>query len=117
MRVTLDTNVLVSAFISKRGDPADIVELILLLDEITLVLSEELLGEFREVMMREEVRSWFGYGTAEVTGFEEAIRGVAEIVTVESDCKAVEEDPEDDIMVNTPMLGRRITSSREISIL
>ena len=106
MRVTLDTNVLVSAFISKLGNPADILELALVLDEITLVLSEEILEEFREVMTREEVRSRFGYSTLEISAFQEAIKGVAEIVTVGSDFKAVKEDPKDDKVVNTAFDGK-----------
>ncbi len=106
MRVTLDTNVLVSAFISENGHPADILDLIATFEEITLVLSDEILREFVEVMTREEVRVRFGYNKADISEFEEAIRGIAEIVKVESDFKVVEEDPEDDIVVNTAFDGK-----------
>ncbi len=106
MRVTLDTNVLVSAFISKRGNPADILELVLMLDEVTLVLSDGLLEEFRDVMTREEVQSRFGYGTREVSEFEAAIRDVAELVDVNSSFGAVKDDPEDDVVVNTAYDGK-----------
>ncbi len=106
MRITLDTNVLVSAFISKHGHPADILELVIMLEEIKLVLSEEILEEFHEVLTREEVKARFGYSKPEVAEFVEAIRGVAEIVAIESDFKVVREDPEDDVVVNTAYDGK-----------
>lgn len=106
MRVTLDTNVLVSAFISKRGQPADILDLVTTFEEITLVLSDEILKEFVEVMNREEVRTRFGYNRIDISEFEGAIRGIAEIVKVESVFRAVEEVPEDDIVVNTAYDGK-----------
>ncbi len=106
MRVTLDTNILVSAFVSKHGLPADILDLIATFQEITLVLSDAILEEFLDVMNREEVRIRFGYGEADVSKFERAIRNIAEIVAIKSNFKAIEEDPEDDVVVNTAIDGR-----------
>jgi uncharacterized protein len=106
MRVTLDTNVLVSAFISKRGNPADVLDLIATFDEITLVLSSDIIEEFRDVMNRKEVAVRFDYGKRDVTKFEGALRDVAEIVTVKSSFKVVMEDPDDDVVVNTAIDGR-----------
>ena len=45
MRIVLDTNVLVSAFISKDGNPAALLDVALTLPEIEVVLSDEILGE------------------------------------------------------------------------
>lgn len=106
MRVTLDTNVLVSAFISKRGHSADVLDLVATFGEITLVLSKEILEEFNDVMSRREVASRFDYSKTDVSKFEEALRDVAEIIVVKSHFKAVREDPEDDIVVNTAIDGR-----------
>lgn len=105
MRVTLDTNVLVSAFISKRGYSADILDLITIFEEIYLVLSDEILEEFREVMNREEVRVRFAYTQADITKFEEAIRAVAEVATIRSNYRVVDEDPDDDMVINTALDG------------
>lgn len=105
MRVTLDTNVLVSAFVSKHGASADILDLIATLEEITLVLSDEILEEFADVMNRQEVRTRFPYTRANVVAFETAIRDIAEIVDVTSTFKAVKEDPKDDMVVNTALDG------------
>jgi uncharacterized protein len=106
MRVTLDTNVLVSAFISKRGHSADVLDLIVTFDEITLILSNAILEEFMDVMGRKEVAARFDYSKTDITRFEASIRDVAEIVAVRSSLKAVREDPDDDIVVNTAIDGR-----------
>ncbi len=106
MRVTLDTNVLVSAFISKHGQSADILDLIATFEEITLVISQEILEEFADVMSREEVKARFEFTEADVAKFEKAIRSAAQIVRVKSKLKVVHQDPADDIIVNTALDGR-----------
>jgi putative PIN family toxin of toxin-antitoxin system len=106
MRVTLDTNVLVSAFISKHGRSAHILDVVATFDEITLVLSEDMLEEFADVMDRNEVRKRFGYTKADVSAFEGTIRGVAEMIRVTSNFRVIEEDPDDDVVVNTAYDGK-----------
>ncbi|MBI1864175.1 MAG: putative toxin-antitoxin system toxin component, PIN family [Nitrospirae bacterium] len=51
MKIVLDTNVLVSAFISPHGAPALILRLILQ-GELTLVADSRILDEYREVLVR-----------------------------------------------------------------
>ena len=106
MRITLDTNVLVSAFISKSGVCADVLDLVSTFEEIELVLSQEILSEFAEVMRREEVRTRFKYGDLDIASFEEAIRGVAEVIKVASSFQVVPEDPGDDVVVNAAIDGK-----------
>ncbi len=106
MRVVLDTNVLVSAFISKRGHSANILDIVTAFEEMTLVLSDEILEEFEDVMAREEVRERFDYSVAEINEFASAIRSVAEIVKVKSKFRLMEEDPKDDMVLNTAYDGR-----------
>lgn len=106
MRVVLDTNVLVSAFISKRGHSANILDIVTTFEEMTLVLSDEILEEFEDVMAREEVRERFDYSAAEINEFASAIRSVAEIVKVKSNFRLMEEDPKDDMVLNTAYDGR-----------
>jgi predicted nucleic acid-binding protein len=55
MRVTLDTNVLVSAFISKTGHSARVLDVALSLEDMQLVLSEQIIREFVRVMSRDEL--------------------------------------------------------------
>jgi len=54
MRITLDTNVLVSAFIAKHGHPALLLELAVTLEGIQLVLSEPILRELEDVLSRDK---------------------------------------------------------------
>jgi len=101
MRIALDTNVLVSAFISKHGHPARLIDVILTFPEIKLVLSEPILLEFREVLLREEVRKRFDYSHKDIESFVRNMRGISSMITVESKFKVIKEDPKDDIVINT----------------
>jgi predicted nucleic acid-binding protein len=56
MRVTFDTNVLVSAFIAKHGRPASLMQLALTLETIELFLSNPILTEFEDVLMRRSAK-------------------------------------------------------------
>ena len=51
MRVVLDTNVLVSAFLNPRSNPARILRLIIQGD-VLIVLNESILAEYYEVLKR-----------------------------------------------------------------
>lgn len=51
MRVVLDTNVLVAAFLRPGGPPARILRLVLQ-GQIELALNEVILAEYREVLLR-----------------------------------------------------------------
>jgi putative PIN family toxin of toxin-antitoxin system len=106
MRVTLDTNVLVSAFISKNGQLVKILDTILTFPEIKLILSDSILEEFREVISRQEVRERFDYSVNEIESFVQAIRDVSAIVEIKSNFSVVKEDPKDDIILNTAYGGK-----------
>ncbi len=106
MRVTLDTNVLVSAFISKQGNPARILDIVTTLDEISLLLSKEILDEFRDVLSRTDVSERFQYSKQDIEEYIAAIRGVATIIKVESNFKVVKDDPNDDIILETAVDGK-----------
>ena len=51
MKVVLDTNVLVSAFLKPRSNPARILRLVLQGD-IQIVINEHIMAEYREVLFR-----------------------------------------------------------------
>lgn len=53
MKIVLDTNVLVSAFLNPYGLPARILDLVTQ-RKVTLLLDERILFEYREVLRREE---------------------------------------------------------------
>ena len=106
MKVTLDTNVLVSAFISRQGQPSAILDTILTFPEVELVLSNPILAEFKDVLLRQEVRERFGYSTKDIDRFINAIRKASTIVKLKSDFKVVSEDPKDDVVINTAYDGK-----------
>lgn len=105
MRITLDTNVLVSAFISKAGQPAAVLDAILTFPEIELVLSDQILEELREVLLRRDVRTRFGYSVGDTDSLVSALRAACALVRVKSDFKVVAEDPKDNIIINTAYDG------------
>jgi uncharacterized protein len=106
MRVTLDTNVLVSAFISRQGNPARILEIITTFDEFSLVLSEEILTEFKDVLNRAEVSERFHYSQKDVEDYATAVRDVATVIDIQSKFRIVKEDPKDDIILQTAVDGK-----------
>jgi len=106
MRLTLDTNVLVSAFVSRDGNPARIVDLVLAFPEIKLVLSESILQEFRDVMLRKEVRERFEYSSRGIDAFVQDLRHVSTIIMVKSRFMVVKEDPKDNVVMNTAVDGK-----------
>jgi len=106
MKITLDTNVLVSAFISRDGQSAALLNTILTLPEIQLVLSEPILAEFKDVLSRPEVRERFRYSTRDIEQFVDALRSASKMVVPTSDFKVVGEDPKDDSVIDTAYDGK-----------
>jgi putative PIN family toxin of toxin-antitoxin system len=105
MKVTLDTNVFVSAFIAKDGQPAVLLDLILTFPEIKLVLSRQILVELNNVLSRDEVKNQLGYSTKDIANIIGAVRDFSTLVEVRSKFKVVVEDPKDDIIINTAFDG------------
>ena len=101
MRITPDTSVLVSAFIAKHGRSADLLELALTVQLIRLVLSDSILREFSDVLMRAEVRSRFAYTYKDVKRIVNALRESAEVILPKSTFKVVKDDPKDNVILNT----------------
>lgn len=106
MRIALDTNVLVSAFISKRGQPARLLDILLTFQETRLVLSGPILEEFKDVLSRNEVKERFHYSTRDIDAFFRAVRDVSSRVKIKSNFKIIADDPKDDVVLNTAHDGR-----------
>ncbi len=75
MRAVVDTNVIVSGMINGAGAPGKIVDAILR-GEITVVHSDAILTEYREVLRRGK----FAFPVADVLMFLEVIEGEGEFV-------------------------------------
>lgn len=105
MRITLDTNVLVSAFIAKHGHSANLLELALTVEVIEMVLSEPILRELGDVLLRDEVRSRFSYTQQDIRKIVGTLRKSAKIVSPTSRFVVIKEDPKDDVILNTAYDG------------
>lgn len=105
MRITLDTNVLVSAFISKLGHPANLLELCITLEDVELILSQSILKEFEEVLERDEVRERFSYTGQDIRNIVSTLRGSSRIITPKSRFRIIKEDPKDDVILSTAYDG------------
>ena len=106
MRITLDTNVLVSAFISRTGHPARVLDIALTLEDVQLVLSDEIIREFKRVMSREELLVRLGYTLDDVEDLAKLLRKTSRMIKVTSRFRAVKEDPADNVVLNTAHDGR-----------
>ncbi len=101
LRAVLDTNVLVSSLLA-LGKPRELLTRILR-REMALVISKEILNEFMRVMRRKRFSE---YATEEqVRRFVENVKKSAELVMLKNDLKVIDEDPKDDIVINTALDG------------
>ena len=112
MRVVLDTNVLIAAFIS-RGQSSELFEY--LARRHTIVLSKFILDEFQD-----KLRSKFGVSAARTREAIELIRARADIVKSPSLKSPVSRDPDDDYVLSTAQTGAAdclITGDKDLLVL
>lgn len=104
-RVTVDTTVVVSAFI-RRGFPAQVIEQ-WRAGLFVLVVSAAVLAEFADVLHRPDLRDRYSLDLEDVADFLEDIRGNAELVTPlqESGLPLHARDPKDDLMLACALAG------------
>lgn len=100
VRVTADTNVLVSAIIA-NGPPRRFLEGFIEGND-TLLLSNAILQEFLEVLRRPK----FALEEERVQQALFALLAIAELVQVRSKHPIVKEDPDDDAIMHTAIDGR-----------
>ena len=99
VRVVLDTNVLVSAFIDD-GKPRKLV--LELLDKHTVVLSRQMLAELADVISRDKFR----VTGSQVNQFVSSLVRMSKMVLDNVRFKVVLEDPDDDVVLNTAYTGK-----------
>ena len=106
MRIVLDTNILARATPGKSGPAAAGREAIR--PPHLLVLSSHLLTELAEVLRYERMRRLHGLSEREIDHFVDALRANALNVEVElpGDSAIVPNDPDDDPIVATAVVGR-----------
>lgn len=102
MRVVLDTNVLVSALITK-GTPPDLLYQAWSTGWFDLVTSERQLAELTRVLAYSKLREYVRRDEAEV--LLETIRSVADVVEASPEV-ALSKDPDDDAILATAIAGQ-----------
>lgn len=101
-KIVLDTNVLISALI-RVGRPRRLLQRAYE-GKFIIILSKEMLDEFLEVSSRTCFREFVN--DDEVTRFARALIKIADFVIIRSKFKVINEDPNDDIIINTAIDGR-----------
>lgn len=96
MKVVLDTNILVSAFIVKNGNPAKILRSI---DKIELTTSQEILKETEEVLQRKHIKKKYRVTNKQITDYVANLKQICALVKPTSIDKVVKDDPDDDIVL------------------
>lgn len=99
LRIVLDTNILVSAIIAE-GRPRDLLRLAIQ-RRYLLIKSKETVEEFVQVLQRPK----FKMSRNEVTKAEYVLSKTGKTIKVTSNRKVVDEDPRDDIFINTALDG------------
>ncbi len=100
LRLTLDTNVLVSASIVE-GKQYDILKLAKL-GKVKIILSAVILEEFKEVISRER----FGFSEKQIDEAVKQILDVAEIIIPRVKIRALVEDPDDNMVLECALEGK-----------
>ena len=98
-RVVFDTNVLVSATLS-RGKPYTVLELAERSD-IDSVMSPDIIDELEDALSRERLP----FESEQIDEFVGKILSMSELVTPEMDLEAVEDDPDDDKILECAVAG------------
>lgn len=95
MRIVVDTNVLVSRFLSPTGPPAQILDR-WERQAFELVVSEPILTEYRRALLYQRVAHRHGMSVREVDQVIQEIRDQAILVSAVELPERVVQDPEDD---------------------
>ena len=101
-RVLLDTNVLVSAVIS-QGKARELLNKAIEERKFSIVISDPILKEFMTVLRRPKFKT----DEEEVNKLILAVIQTSDIITLTSRFEIVKEDPDDNIIINTALDGKR----------
>ena len=104
MKVVLDTNVLVSAFISRKSIPAQVLSLFQE-DGYTLLLSEAVLSELQRILHYPHLRQLYTYRDEQVAAFVRGIQVIALWIEPTETLSVVTEDETDNRFLELAVAG------------
>ncbi len=88
MRIVLDTNIFISAFLSPTGGPARILKLFRL-EALDILISEEILAEYQRALPYEKVRKFHALTDEQISRVIEDLRTFGTMVDVTSSLTVV----------------------------
>jgi hypothetical protein len=94
MKIVLDTNVAVSAAVSPKGPPAEIVSA-WRAHSFTWVTSPPLLDELERTLLSLRVSRYLAWGEDEIAEFLAAVRQAAEVTSPTRQIDVIRDDPAD----------------------
>ena len=104
MRVVIDTNVVISAFLSARGAPAQLFQEFKR-ETFDLFVSEAILAEYQRVLAYPRVQARHQLTPEEIEETVDDIRITAFVVEPTMQLTVVQEDPDDDKFVECAVAG------------
>jgi uncharacterized protein len=107
MRAVLDTNIIVSSYLSHAG-PSGSIRAALEQQQFDLVASEELLAEYRHALAYPRIAELHGMRDSEITAQVAGIRQVAVLVPPAEIPNVIPEDPPDNMVIATAVAGNAL---------
>jgi putative PIN family toxin of toxin-antitoxin system len=107
VRIVLDTNILVRA--NPTAPPEGLARELLRVVAIgpaTLIVSEPLLEELGRVLRYPRLQTRWALCDADIDSYLNFLKGVADFVEIEENWVAVPDDPDDDPIFQTAVVGR-----------
>jgi hypothetical protein len=104
MIIVLDTNVIVSALLSPKGAPAEIIRR-WEADEFELVTSPPLITELKRALTYEQVQKYLKLSPEEIDAFLKRLRTMARIVEPQLTVEVIKEDPDDNRVLECALTG------------
>lgn len=105
MIIVLDTNVLISSFLSPSGTPAEIVKL-WRGEELDLAISPDLLGELREVLAYERVQKYVKKSPEQIEVLIKSLALIGVFVDPRFTLDVITEDPDDNRVLECAVASR-----------
>ena len=101
LKVTPDTNILVSAFLKETGNEWVILNMAKE-DRIKLIISQDILNEFNDIIKRDK----FGFSRKQIVNFNTQLVLISEFAEPKEKITAVKDDPDDDIILEAAVEGK-----------
>lgn len=104
MRVVIDSNVFVSATLSEKSAPAEIIKA-WIRGEYEIIISQEILEELRRVLFKPQIRAYSVWTEEEVREFLKSLEELSVKVPGNLKLRVIKEDPTDDKFIIAAIEG------------